>query len=313
MQEAFNHVGSMAKNFGAAQNYVRFMELPDRGGIKMTADASQGIVMENVSFSYPNAAAKSIDNVSITINPGETIAVVGENGAGKSTLVRLLIGMYKPSEGRVIIRGMDTAKTDSPSLFAGLSGVFQKYQRYMITLEENVNISEMGRDSSVDSALADAGVSVDGETFPNGLETMLSREFDGIDLSGGQWQRIAIARGLYRIHEIVVLDEPTAAIDPLEESRIYRQFMEISKDKTAIIVTHRLGSVKEADRVIVMDKGRILAAAPHRELMRSCTLYSGCTTPSRCGMKQNKHYKTGRRAVLFRTAPCCYMFHDIYQ
>ncbi len=274
MQEAFNHVGSMAKNYGAAQNYVRFMELPDRGGTAMTADPSQGIVMEGVSFSYPNAAVKSIDNVSLTISPGETIAVVGENGAGKSTLVRLLIGMYKPSEGRVTVRGMDTMKADSASLFGSLSGVFQKYQRYLITLAENVNISEMGKSAPVDAALSDAGVEVDNATFPNGLETMLSREFDGIDLSGGQWQRIAIARGLYRAHDIVVLDEPTAAIDPIEESRIYRQFMDITRDKTAIIVTHRLGSVKEADRVVVMDRGRIIAAAPHRELMKTCQLYS---------------------------------------
>ena len=102
---------------------------------------------------------------------------------------------------------------------------------------------------------------------------MLSREFDGVDLSGGQWQRVAIARGLYRVHDTIVLDEPTAAIDPLEESRIYRRFVEISRGRTAIIVTHRLGSAKIADRVVVMDKGKIAGAGTHDELMRSCPLY----------------------------------------
>jgi len=102
---------------------------------------------------------------------------------------------------------------------------------------------------------------------------MLSREFDGVDLSGGQWQRVAIARGLYRAHDTIVLDEPTAAIDPLEESRIYKKFAEISKDKTAIIVTHRLGSAKIADRIVVMDKGKVCATGSHDELMRECDLY----------------------------------------
>lgn len=274
MQEAFSHVGRMAKNYGAARNYVRFMELPEHGGTEQAADSSKGIVLENVSFSYPNASAKSIDGVSLEIKQGETIAIVGENGAGKSTLVRLLIGIYKPSEGRVITRGMDTRAADSRSLFRDVSGVFQKYQRYLMKLSENVNISQMEKKELPDKALSEAGVDIREDTFPQGLDTMLSREFDGVDLSGGQWQRIAIARGLYRTHELVVLDEPTAAIDPIEESRIYRQFMEISRDKTAIIVTHRLGSVKEADRVIVMDRGKVIATAPHRELMKSCSLYS---------------------------------------
>jgi ATP-binding cassette, subfamily B, bacterial len=274
MNEAFSHVGEMAENYGAAQNYVRFMDLPERGGTAQAVDDAQGIVLQNVSFSYPNATAPSVDNVSLTIRHGETIAVVGENGAGKSTLVRLMIGMYKPSGGTVTVRGMDSSKADSASLFCGVSGVFQKYQRYFMTLSENVNIGEIGKTAAVDDALADAGVELDTATFPEGLGTMLSREFDGVDLSGGEWQRVAIARGLYRTHSLVVLDEPTAAIDPIEESRIFKQFMEISRDSTAIIVTHRLGSVKEADRVIVMDKGKIIAAAPHKDLMKTCALYS---------------------------------------
>lgn len=273
MGEAFSHMGEMAKNYGAAQNFVRFMELPERGGVKMAADKSRGIVMENVSFTYPGTASKSIDDVSLTIQPGEMIAIVGENGAGKSTLVRLLTGMYKPTGGRVIARGLDTAAADGPSLFSGLTGVFQKYQRYLMTLGENVTISQPGNGEPADKALAAAGVEVAQDTFPDGLDTMLSREFDGVDLSGGQWQRIAIGRGLYRAHDLVVLDEPTAAIDPIEESRIYKQFMSLSKGKTAIIVTHRLGSVKEADRVVVMDKGKIIAAAPHAQLMDSCEKY----------------------------------------
>lgn len=263
----------MASNLGKAQNFIRFMELPERGGEEGTADFSEGIVLENVSFIYPNAECKSIDNVSFEIKAGETVAIVGENGAGKTTLIRLILGLYKPTEGVVRINGMDTSKVNSRSLFRNVSGVFQKYQRYLMTLEDNIRISDMESSEEVSAAAEQADVEADGASFPDGYKTMLSREFDGVDLSGGQWQRIAIARGLYRVHDIIVLDEPTAAIDPLEESRIYKKFVEISRGKTAIIVTHRLGSTKIADRVIVMDKGRVAAIGTHDELMENCELY----------------------------------------
>jgi len=267
------HIGNMASNLGKAQNFIRFMELPERGGEEGTADFSECIVLENVSFIYPNAECKSVENVSFEIKAGETVAIVGENGAGKTTLIRLILGLYKPTEGVVRVNGMDTSKVNSRSLFRNVSGVFQKYQRYLMTLEENIRISDMESSEEVSAAAEQAGVEADGESFPDGYSTMLSREFDGVDLSGGQWQRIAIARGLYRVHDTIVLDEPTAAIDPLEESRIYKKFVEISRGKTAIIVTHRLGSTKIADRVIVMDKGKVAAIGTHDELMENCELY----------------------------------------
>jgi ATP-binding cassette subfamily B protein len=268
------HIGNLASNLGKAYNFIRFMELPEREGVDGTPDFSEGIVLENVSFTYPNAEHKSVDGVTIRINPGETVAIVGENGAGKTTLVRLIMGLYKPAEGIVRLNGLDTSKFSCRSLFSSISGVFQKYQRYQMTLEENVKISDWDNAAEIKVVAEQAGVEVDSESFPDGYSTMLSREFDGVDLSGGQWQRIAIARGLYRVHDTVVLDEPTAAIDPLEESRIYKKFTEISKGKTAIIVTHRLGSAKIADRIIVMNKGRIAAVGTHDELMQKCELYN---------------------------------------
>jgi ATP-binding cassette subfamily B protein len=216
-----------------------------------------------------------VDNVSIEIKPGETIAVVGENGAGKTTLVRLLTGLYTPTSGKITLNGMKTSEVNNKSLFDGISGVFQNFQRYKMTLGENIKISDFFNFYQTDLVLSESGVDFENNnTFPNEKNTMLSREFDGIDLSGGEWQRVAIARGLYRRHNIIVLDEPTAAIDPIEESRIYRKFVEISKEKTAIIVTHRLGSTKIADRVIVMDKGKIINIGSHDELMQNCKLYS---------------------------------------
>jgi ATP-binding cassette subfamily B protein len=174
---------------------------------------------------------------------------------------------------------MDTGKTNAKSLFGMTSAVFQKFQKYQMTLKENVNISGNGDSGNSDNsgditgALERADVDAGGASFPDGIDTMLSREFEGVDLSGGEWQRVAIARGLYRNHDVIALDEPTAAIDPLEESRVYRRFAHISRGKTAIIVTHRLGSVKIADRVIVMDSGKIVGSDTHDGLLQTCGLY----------------------------------------
>jgi ATP-binding cassette subfamily B protein len=267
------HIGMIAASLGKAHNLIRFMDLPDCGGQACERKAEAGIVVEGATFRYPNADADSVTDIHLAIRAGETVAIVGKNGAGKTTLARFLTGIYKPTSGRVLLCGMDTSNADAAHLFDNVSGVFQKYQRYQMTLRDNIRISDYGNSADIERPLSQAGVDVNGGSFPNGLDTMLSREFEGVDLSGGEWQRVAIARGLYRTHDTILLDEPTAAIDPLEESRIYRQFIEMSRSKTAIIITHRLGSTQIADRVLVMDKGRIVGDGTHQTLMKDCELY----------------------------------------
>ena len=266
MQEIINwHLGNVNKNLGKVVNFIRMLDMPERTGADGTPDFTKGVAAENVSFTYPGRDAPAVNGVSLTIADGETVAIVGENGAGKSTLVRLLTGIYRPSEGRVTVGGLDTAETAPASVYRGISGVFQRYQKYKMTLEENVTISdaETAGPERLNTALQEADFSDESVS----MDTMLSPEFDGIDLSGGQWQRVAIARGLYRANGFVVLDEPTAAIDPLEETRIYTQFQRLAEGKCAVVVTHRLGSAKLAHRIIVMDGGRIVDRGTHDELL----------------------------------------------
>jgi len=275
MENLVGHqIGSIMRNLGLSKHFIHFMVLPEHIGKQCISNSKEGIIASNISFSYPQSNKKVIDEVSLSIADGEVIAIVGKNGAGKTTLVRILMGLYRPTEGNVKLHGLDTSDYCLSSLQSKVSGVFQRYQCYLMTLEENIRIGDVKRDANIDELMEQAGLIADSETLPHGAKTMLSREFGGVDLSKGQWQRIAIARGLYRIHDVIILDEPTATIDPLEENRIYRKFIELSKGKTAIIITHRLGSVKMADKVIVMDKGKIDAIGTHKSLLAAGGLYA---------------------------------------
>lgn len=267
MQEVVKqHMGNMNRDIGKVMNFIRLLDMPERNQKEGKVDFAKGIDAKNISFGYPGRDTLSIKNVSLHIADGETVAIVGENGAGKSTLVRLLTGIYRPTQGKVLLGGLDTAEYSPVCMYKGISGVFQKYQRYKMTLKENVAISDTAIEVCpyrIKSVLKEAGF----ERKSLGLDEMLSPEYGGVDLSGGQWQRVAIARGLYRASGFMVLDEPTSAIDPIEETKIYKQFARLAKGKCALVVTHRIGSARLADRIVVMENGRIVETGTHDELI----------------------------------------------
>ena len=260
------HLSGGSEALGQVTNVYRLMDLSEVAGEFTNPDYSKNIVANEISFAYPLQNKLAVKDVSLTIHDGETIAIVGENGSGKSTLVRLLMGLYTPDSGVVTIGGLNTKTTHPDSLYSHISGIFQHYQRYKMTLAENVSISDVKRAEDIEKI----NRSLQEADFDKGkidLDTMMSPEFGGVDLSGGQWQRLAIARGLYREHHFILLDEPTASIDPIEEAMLFNQFRRLTAGKSAAIVTHRLGSTKLADRIIVMDKGEISDFGTHEELL----------------------------------------------
>ena len=273
-----DHIGSITDGMGEIRNFLRFLEITPAVRESQCLDKKSVICLQNVSFRYPNANVDSLRNIHLQIQPGETIAIVGENGAGKSTLVKLIMGLYAPSTGTVQYGDVDIKHVSYSALFTRMSGVFQKYAKYALSLRDNVAISDfdsMESDAEIEKVLRKVHVNQDDTgIFPEGLHTMLSREFDGVELSGGQWQRIAIARGMYRDSDLIILDEPTAAIDPIEESLVYEEFARMTEGKTAVIVTHRIGSAKIANRIVVMQDGGIAEVGTHAQLLANHGVYA---------------------------------------
>ena len=276
-KEMVNIYGTIYQNASLSGKLYDFLELPEEGGVEKELPEIKEITVKDLSFCYPYKDQNALKNINLNIKAGEHIALVGLNGSGKSTFVKLLLGLFNPTDGKVLYDGEDVSKIKSENVFEKSSAVFQDFGKYKFTLKENIEISDVYKkegDSFITEKLDMVGFDYSKKGIDNDLNTMLSKEFGGIDLSGGEWQRLAIARGLYRSSEIIVLDEPTAAIDPIEEANVYRQFKDISKDKTSIIVTHRMGSAKDASRIIVMNGGEIVEDGTHEELMENDALYS---------------------------------------
>jgi len=243
-------------------------EAPTR---KPAGALQEGIVFENVGFGYPGSDRLVLRGVSLHIRAGERLALVGENGAGKTTLAKLLLGLYRPTEGRVLVDGVDLTHLDPQVWRRHAAAVFQDFQQYHLTVRENIVFGDLDQRDDEEAirqaARLSGAASVIGD-LPQGYDTLLGKDFeDGQELSQGQWQKIAVARAYLRDADVLVLDEPTAALDARAEVEVYRQFRDVSAGKTVLLISHRLGSARLADRILVLNGGAIVEQGTHADLL----------------------------------------------
>lgn len=236
----------------------------------MKHESAYTIELKNVSYRYPESEKDTISNMNLVIHPGEKLAIVGLNGAGKTTLVKLICGFLNPTKGQVLLNGKDIRKYNRKEYYKLFAAVFQEFSILATTIEANVAQSEETANSDkVNRCLEDAGLSDMIEKLPAGLQTHLGRTIydDGVELSGGQTQRLMLARALYKDAPILVLDEPTAALDPIAEDDIYRKYDAMTEGKVAIYISHRLASTRFCTRILYMEAGRIIEEGTHEQLM----------------------------------------------
>ena len=229
------------------------------------------IAVRDLSFRYPQTDSPAIDGITCTIQPGERVALVGANGSGKTTLVKILLGLFTPTEGAVYYGELDLAQARRDELWDQAAAVFQDYTRFAFTLGENIGFGRterMTEQQHIEWAAGQGGADTIAEQLTQGYETLLTKEFSGgTELSGGEWQRVAISKGFMRDASLVVLDEPTASLDPQAEASVFRRFLTMAAGRTTIVVSHRLGSARLCDKILVLKEGRLVESGTHDELI----------------------------------------------
>lgn len=259
------------------KEFFTFMDMEDTIAIRNDPSSSEirSLRFSNVSFKYRDGQ-DALRSVSFEIRAGEKIALVGENGCGKSTLIKMILRMYDPQDGRIEVNNQDIRDINVAKWRSMLSVVQQDIVRYALTIRDNVRISDTTNSDSDDSHVVEALASAGLDKYANepALDMQLGRQFSGQELSGGEWQKMAIARALFRKAEFLIMDEPSASLDPKSESLFFSKLDEISKGKTTIFVTHRLGAIKYADRVLVMKEGEVVESGTHTQLLEQGGEYS---------------------------------------
>ncbi|MEO6730793.1 MAG: ABC transporter ATP-binding protein, partial [Ferruginibacter sp.] len=275
-QSIMKRVSLIAKGALYLRDFFDFFKIksritPSKKPRPFPSPIQHGFTFENVGFKYFNSNRWANRHLNFTLHAGEKLALVGENGAGKTTLVKLLVRLYEPTEGRILLDGHDLREYDMGQLRSEVGIIFQDYLKYQMTTGENIamgNIKQKDNKELIINSATQSLANLIIERFPDKYDQMLGRRFNhGVELSGGEWQKIALARAYMRDAQLVILDEPTAALDARAEFEVFERFAELTKDKAAMLISHRFSTVRMANRILVLEKGQILEMGSHEELL----------------------------------------------
>ena len=284
LQQVFSTASGIADQALFLTDLLAFFEMeptvhsnPD--GLRMPQTIRTGFEFRNVSFTYPGTERTVLKNFSLTLSPGERIALIGENGQGKTTVVKLITRLYDPTEGEILLDGVDLREYSLEDLHRHIGVIFQDFMRFEMTARENIAIGRVDRphqqteiESAAHKSLADTVVS----KLAGGYDQMLGRRFEGgVELSGGEWQKIALARAYLRDAQLLILDEPTAALDARSELEVFQRFAELTEGKMALLISHRFSTVRMADRIVVLSGGQLIEEGDHDQLMARGGIYAG--------------------------------------
>lgn len=280
LQESMKNMASIKRESAKFRKYLDFIERinektqfqkeEEEKSRRVMPDQAPSLELKNVTFSYPGAGKPVIDNLNLSIAPGQKLALVGENGAGKSTLIKLICRLYRPDSGQILLDGIPVEAYSETEYRKRLSVVFQDAMIFPFSLSENITLQKKPDQAGLKSAMEKSGIWDDVADLPRKEQTTLLRILDdnGIDLSGGQRQKMFLARALYKNGSIILLDEPSAALDPLAEYELYRKYDELTRERTSIYISHRLASTRFCDRIALLKDGCVRELGTHEDLMR---------------------------------------------
>jgi ATP-binding cassette subfamily B protein len=276
IQQAFSTASGVADQALFLTDLLAFFEMKPRveskvGGIPAPRPVQRGFEFRNVSFAYPGSTRRILSNFNFTLRCGERVALIGENGQGKTTIVKLITRLYDPTEGEILLDGIDLREYDLADLHSEIGVIFQDFMRYEMTARENIEVGRIEVEHTIEELEYAAEKSLASEVIAKlhgGFDQMLGRRFEGgVDLSGGEWQKLALARAYLRDAQLLILDEPTAALDARSELEVFERFAELTDGKMALLISHRFSTVRMADRIVVLEAGKLVEEGSHSQLI----------------------------------------------